>query len=165
MRTSVAAFALFRRPAPAGRVEYLAQWNPGWHAFHFIGGHKRDSESFRECCAREVSEELGLAEGRDFRIAPERRNHLRYIHWSERAKADTAYTVELFDAELLAPAAAAVEADANNRWLTESDIRAGCCRDGRAVSPTMLRILSLAGLTPDEFGLFVCYPPEDDIGG
>jgi hypothetical protein len=40
-----------------------------------------------------------------------------------------------------------VERDANNRWLSESDIRAGRCRDGKAVSPTMLRILSLAGLT------------------
>jgi tetratricopeptide (TPR) repeat protein len=165
MRTSVSALALFRRSAPAGRVEYLAQWNEGWHAFHFIGGHKRDSESFCDCCVREVSEELGLLEGRDFRIASERRNHLRYIHWSERAQTDTAYTVELFDAELLPPAAASVESDANNRWLTESDIRAGRCRDGRAVSPTMLRILSLAGLTPDEFDLFVSYAHSDDGDG
>lgn len=59
-----------------------------------------------------------------------------------------AYTVELFDAELLFHAAVTVGADANNRWLTESDIRAGRCRDGRAVSATMLRILSLAGLPP-----------------
>ncbi|HEY7422973.1 MAG TPA: NUDIX domain-containing protein [Gemmataceae bacterium] len=151
MRTSVAAFALFRRAASAGRVEYLAQWNDGWHAFHFVGGHKRDNESFRDCCVREVAEELGLVEERDFRIAAQRRSHLRYIHWSERVKADTAYTIELFDVELLSSAAAAVESGANNRWLTESDIRAGRCRDGRAVSATMLRILSLAGLTSDEF--------------
>jgi 8-oxo-dGTP pyrophosphatase MutT (NUDIX family) len=150
MRTSVAAFALFRRAAPAGRVEYLAQWNEGWHAFHFVGGHKRDNESFRDCCVREVSEELGLVEGRDVRVAPERRCHLRYVHWSERAQADTAYTVELFDAELLSPAAASVECDANNRWLTESDVRAGRCRDGRTVSATILRILTLAGLIPDQ---------------
>jgi hypothetical protein len=160
MRTSVAAFALFRRAALAGRVEYLAQWNEGWHAFHFIGGHKRDNESFRDCCIREVSEELGLVEGRDFRVAFERRSLLRYIHWSERAQTDTAYTVELFDAELLSSAAASVEAGANNRWLTESDIRAGRCRDGRAVSPTMLRILSLAGLIPEEINGAFRLPPE-----
>jgi hypothetical protein len=150
MRTSVAAFALFRRADPDGRVEYLAQWNDGWHAFHFVGGHKRDSESFRVCCARDVAEELGLVEGRDFRIAPERRCQLRYIHWSERARANTAYTVELFDSELLSPSVASVEADANNRWLIESDIRTGHCRDGKAVSPTMPRILSLAGLMSDK---------------
>ncbi len=149
MRTSLAALALLRRAAANGRVEYLGQWNEGWHAFHFVGGHKRDSESFRDCCVREVSEELGLTDGQGFRVAAERRSHLRYIHWSERAKADTAYTVELFDAELLGAAAQAVESDPNNRWLTEGDIRAGRCGDGRAVSPTMLRILSLAGLTPD----------------
>jgi 8-oxo-dGTP pyrophosphatase MutT (NUDIX family) len=160
MRTSVAAFALFRRAAPTGRVEYLAQWNDGWHAFHFVGGHKLDDESFRDCCVREVAEELGLIEGRDFRVAPERRSHLRYIYWSERAQTDTAYTVELFDAELLSPAVASVESDANNRWLTESDIRAGRCRDGKAVSATMLRILSLAGLMPDEFDSACHIPPE-----
>jgi ADP-ribose pyrophosphatase YjhB (NUDIX family) len=148
MRTSVAAFPLFRRAASAGGIEYLAQWNDAWQAFHFVGGHKRDGESFRDCCVREVGEELGLAEGRDFRIAAERRCQLRYVEWSKRAGVDTAYTVELFDAELLGEAAGAVEAGGDNRWLTESDIRAGRCRDGRAVSPTMLRILSLAGLTP-----------------
>jgi 8-oxo-dGTP pyrophosphatase MutT (NUDIX family) len=157
MRTSVAAFALFRRAAASRHVEYLAQWNEAWHAFHFVGGHKRDDESFRDCCVREVAEELGLVEGRDFRLAPERRCHLRYIHRSESARADTAYTVELFDAELLSPA---VEADPNNRWLTESDIRAGRCRDGRAVSPTMLRILSLAGLTADKSDSAFRLPPE-----
>jgi hypothetical protein len=150
MRTSVAAFALFRRASLAGFVEYLAQWNEGWHAFHLVGGHKRENESFRDCCVREVFEELGLVEGRDVRVAPERRCHLRYVHWSERAQADTDYTVELFDAELLSPAAASVECDANNRWLTESAVRAGRCRDGRAVSATMLRILTLAGLIPDQ---------------
>jgi tetratricopeptide (TPR) repeat protein len=165
MRTSVAAFALFRRAAPAGRVEYLARWNEGWNAFHFVGGHKRDGESFRDCCVREVGEELRLAEVRDFRVAAERRHRLCYVHFSERAGAETDYTVELFDAELLPEAARAVEADADNRWLSEADVRTGRCRDGRPVSATMLRILSLAGLTPDEFDLFVSYAHADDADG
>ncbi len=151
MRTSVAAFALIRRAVAAGCVEYLARWNEGWKAFHFVGGHKHDGESFRACCVRETAEELGLVESRDFRLAAERRNHLRYVHFSERAKVETDYTVELFDVELLGDARSAVEASPDNRWLTESEIRTGRCRDGRAVSPTMLRILSLAGLTLDEF--------------
>lgn len=150
MRTSIAAFALFRRTTPGGRTEYLTQWNERWNAFHFVGGHKHDDESFRECCTREVNEELGLVEGRDFRLAPERRAHLNYKHWSERARADTDYTVELFDAELLGTSAAVVEADSSNRWVAESDIRAGHCRDGKNVSPTMLRILSLAGLMRED---------------
>ena len=123
MRSSVAAFALIRRTAAAGRVEYLAQWNDGWNAFHFVGGHKRDSESFRACCVRETAEELDLVEGRDFRVAAERFNRLRYVHFSEQAKAETDYTIELFDAELLGEATAAVEANPANRWLTESEQR------------------------------------------
>src|SRR5206468_11511184 len=111
------------------------------------------------------AEELDLVEGRDFRVAAERFNRLRYVHFSEQAKAETDYTIELFDAELLGEATAAVEVNPNNRWLTESDLRTGRCRDGRAVSPTMLRILSLAGLTPDEFDLFVSYAHKDDADG
>src|SRR5438874_7206860 len=101
MRTSVAALALFRRAAPSGCVEYLAQWNDAWSAFHFIGGHKRVDESFRHCCVREVVADLDLVEERDFRIALERRQHLRYIHSSGNAGVETGYTFELFDAELL----------------------------------------------------------------
>src|SRR5206468_741498 len=112
----------------------------------FVGGHKHDDESFRDCCVREVAEELGLVEGQGFRVAAERHSRLRYVHWSESAKAETDYTVELFDAELLGNAARQVEADPDNCWLSEADIRVGRCRDGRAVSPTMLRILALAGL-------------------
>src|SRR5437899_12918791 len=89
MRTSLAAFALFRCAAPGGRVEYLAQWNDAWNAFHFVGGHKEDDESFRACCVREVIEELGIVEGRDFRVAGERRNHLRYVHFSASAGVET----------------------------------------------------------------------------
>jgi len=165
MRTSVAAFALFRRAAPAGHVEYLVQWNSGWNAFHFIGGHKHDGESFRDCCVREVTEELGLIEGQGFRVAAERHSRLRYVHWSESAKAETDYTIELFDAELLGDAARQVETDSDNRWVKEADIRAGHCRDGRAVSPTMLRILALAGLMSDTFDLFGGSSHKDDATG
>lgn len=71
----------------------------------------------------------------------------------------------MFDAELLGDAAQVVAADPANRWLTEADIRARRCRDGRAVSDTMFRILTLAGLTPGEFDLFVSYTHKDDHDG
>lgn len=150
MRTSVAAFALFRRAA-AGAVEYLTQWNDRWHAFHLVGGHKHDGESFRACCVREVTEELHLEEGRGFRVAAEPLTHLEYVAFSQGAAEETAYTVELFDAELLGEAARTVTADPANRWVSEADVRARRCRDGRPVSETMFRLLTLAGLTPGEF--------------
>jgi 8-oxo-dGTP pyrophosphatase MutT (NUDIX family) len=149
MRSSVAAFALFRRAAPGGEVEYLTQWNEAWNAYHLVGGHKED-ESFRDCCVREIVEELGMTEGHDFTVAAKPQSRLHYIHWSERARTETDYTVELFEAELLGDASRTVSADPSNRWLSESDIRAGRCHDGRAVSPTMIRILSLAGLMPSD---------------
>jgi 8-oxo-dGTP pyrophosphatase MutT (NUDIX family) len=147
MRTSVAAVALFRRAAAEGGVEYLAQWNDTWGAFNFVAGHRED-ESFHDCCVREIGEELNLVEGRDFRLAAEPVACLRYAAWSESAKAETDYTFALFDADLLGEAAAVVEREPNNRWLGERDIRDGRCGDGRPVSPTMLRILSLAGMMP-----------------
>src|SRR5271166_4722758 len=110
MRTSVASLALVRRATPAGAVEYLAQWNANWSAFHFVGGHKLPEESFRACCVRETEEELRLAEGRQFRVAAEPRAHLEYVAFSRGSAVETAYTVELFDTELLGDAAQVVAA-------------------------------------------------------
>jgi tetratricopeptide (TPR) repeat protein/8-oxo-dGTP pyrophosphatase MutT (NUDIX family) len=165
MRTSVASIALFRRPGSGGAAQYLAQWNERWNSFHFVGGHRESGESFRTCCIREIAEELGLQEGRDIRIADEPAAHLEYVAYSANAGAETAYTMELFDAELLGDTAGRVEADLANRWLSEADIRARRCRDGRAVSETMFRLLTLAGLTPGEFDLFVSYAHRDDHDG
>jgi hypothetical protein len=65
MRTSLAAFALFRRATPGGRIEYLAQWNERWHAFHFIGGHQPPSpiggngpDRFAHMTPEEILEEI-----------------------------------------------------------------------------------------------------------
>ena len=44
---------------------------------------------------------IGTYRGTRFPYRVRAAQHLRYIHWSERAQTDTAYTVELFDAELL----------------------------------------------------------------
>jgi tetratricopeptide (TPR) repeat protein len=154
-----------RRASPGGEAEYLAQWNERWQAFHFVGGHKRPGESFRNCCVRETEEELHLTAVRQFRVAAEPLAHLAYVAFSHGAGAETAYTIELFDVELLQDTAALVAADPANRWLSEADIRARRCRDGRTVSDTMLRVLALAGLTPGEFDLFVSYAHKDDAGG
>ena len=62
MRQSIAAFAVIRRDE-RGQTLWLAQWNPKWGAYHFVGGHKRPEETFRECLVREIGEELHLCEG------------------------------------------------------------------------------------------------------
>ena len=146
MRTSVGAFALIRRRGAGGADEWLTNWNDGWKALNLVGGHKDEGESFRDCCAREVAEELGLVAGADFRVAPEREVRLDYVADSLRTGEKTAYTLEVFLVDLLTDAARAhVEADPANAWLGEREVRALRAADGRAVSPTVERVLVRAG--------------------
>lgn len=143
-RRSIGAAALIRRPGRSGS-EWLTQWNPKWGAYHLVGGHKRDSETFRECCRREVMEELGLEDG-EFALADEALAHLEYEALSRSAGEVTDYVVELFELELTAEAAERVEGAVENRWLSEQEIVARRCVDGRPVSETTERLLRMVGL-------------------
>ena len=144
MRTSIGAFALIRRRAVGGAEEWLSNWNDGWKALNLVGGHKEDGESFRDCCAREVAEELGLTAGVDFRIAPEPEIRLDYIADSRRTGEKTAYTIELFAVDLLTDAARTrIDVDPTCRWLSEREVRALRAADGRAVSATVLYVLDM----------------------
>ena len=151
MRVSIGAFALIRRRAPGGADEWLCNWNAGWNALNLVGGHKRPDESFRDCCQREVAEELELVPGSDFRVAPEREDHLEYIADSRRTGEKTAYTLEVFLVDLLTDAARArVESNPQCCWLSEREIRALRAADGRAVSPTVERVLVHARQQPSQ---------------
>ena len=48
---------------------------------------------------------------------------------------------ELFDVDLREPARAKLDAEPAVRWLSETEIRAGCCTDGKPISQTMRLIL------------------------
>ncbi len=144
MRQSIAAFALFHRESE-GRALWLAQWNERWEAFHLVGGHKRPTESFRECAIREVSEELRLAEDKEFVVADQPVAHLEYSAWSRSANEQTGYIMELFEARLVGREAdRIVNSLPSNRWLSESEILAKKSNDGLAVSETMERLLAEA---------------------
>lgn len=147
MRRSIASLALLARRR-ADETEYLAQWNADWSAFHFIGGHKLDDESFRECLVREIGEELGLSpEG--FSIGADPTAHLEFVAISRRAGAETDYTIELFEVELhAAPVSDEIERRPENAWLSQSEIAAGATRDGRAISPTMPLVLGKTARLP-----------------
>lgn len=148
MRTSVAAVALIRRECE-GRTLWLAQWNPHWHHYHFVGGHRLAGESFRRCLIREVAEELGLCEGADY-VAVGPVAHLQYTAWSRSAKAETAYTIELFEVRLAGEAARRkVDANPSNRWLAEAEMSNRRCEDGQQVSETMALLLRKAGIWPE----------------
>jgi 8-oxo-dGTP pyrophosphatase MutT (NUDIX family) len=145
MRRSEAAVALIRRQQD-GQTCWLAQWNAKWQRFHFISGHRRPDETFRACLVREVAEELGLQESRDYVIAAGPPMPLEFTAWSESAQTETAYHMELFEVELTGvEARRTVDADPQNRWLSEPEIRAERGHDGRPISPTMARVLDAVG--------------------
>jgi 8-oxo-dGTP pyrophosphatase MutT (NUDIX family) len=139
-RKSVAAFALIRREEQ-GRALYLAQWNLNWRALNLVGGHKRPDESFHECLIREISEELGLTFGDDYRILDQPPLRLEYDAFSDSAWEETSYVIEVFPVVLAEGAMAKVEANPDNRWVTEQEMLGGRCNDSTRVSPTMTRIL------------------------
>jgi 8-oxo-dGTP pyrophosphatase MutT (NUDIX family) len=143
MRQSIASVALIRRQQD-NQTLWLAQWNPRWQKYHFVSGHKRPDETFRECMGREIGEELGLSEDIDFQLPAAPLAHLEYTAWSDSAGAETAYTMELFEVDLIGSAAREkVEINPENRWLTEEDIRSESCKDGKPVSATMTLLLSM----------------------
>jgi len=101
--------------------------------FHFVGGHKYPDESFRECVAREINEELGLAAD-EFVVAKNPLKQVSYIAWPKNAQEDTPYTMELFEVELCTVADSRVNSHPKNRWITASEIRRQQCDDDSAVS-------------------------------
>ncbi len=141
-RRSVAAVALIRR-THEGRTCYLAQWNPKWMALHFVSGHKRPEETFRECIIREISEELRLTPGTDVFFAGAPGAVLEFAAWSKSAGVETLYEMAVFQVQLSGGSAMAkVAANPDNRWVTEGEILLGQCADGTRISPTMARILT-----------------------
>ena len=71
---------------------------------------------------------------------------IRYLDECQPALGDRSpagYTTELFEVRLHSGAARAkVDADADNRWLSEPEITAGQCTDGKPISATMKLLLS-----------------------
>jgi 8-oxo-dGTP pyrophosphatase MutT (NUDIX family) len=145
MRRSEAALAVIRRPFEGGS-RWLAIWNVKWDAFHFVGGHRRPDEAFNDCLVREIFEELALRDGIDCHVEPTPMAHLVYTAWSNHARADTDYSMELFDVTLEEQAEPSLRANPAVRWLTDDEIRFERCRDGRPVSPTMGFLIAKAGL-------------------
>jgi 8-oxo-dGTP pyrophosphatase MutT (NUDIX family) len=144
MRRSEGAWALIQR-GDRGSTRILTRWNSRWQALHLVGGHRRPGESFRACLLREVGEELGLAT-EDFTAADQPLARLEYTAWSEGAREETEYLLEIFVVELTRAAVDHVSANPANAWLSTEEAYAGLATDGRRVSPTLPRAL---GQLPD----------------
>ena len=167
MRVSEAGLALIRRVGADGSAEYLTQWSARWARFSLVGGHVEPGESFRECCVREVAEELELVAGVGFRVAPEAVGPVcEYRAVSGSAGVETLYRVQLFATELLTlEAHAKVNADPANRWLTEPEIRRHLTSaDRRPVAAQVETVFVKSGVIPkdEEYDLFISYAHADD---
>jgi 8-oxo-dGTP pyrophosphatase MutT (NUDIX family) len=146
LRQSLASVAAITR-VEAGETRWLVQWNEGWDGYFLVGGHKRQDETFFGCIVREIGEELGLPDAKDFNVPPEPRCCLQFIGYSDRLRQPTAYMIEVFDVSIDGKAAQArIDDNPANRWVSEDEIRAGRAEDGRTISPTMEKVLTTARL-------------------
>jgi ADP-ribose pyrophosphatase YjhB (NUDIX family) len=146
MRRSIAALALFGRVSLEGERRWLTQWNVHWQALSLVGGHLQVSESFLDCCIREIAEELGLVAERDYRIDPEP-IRLEYIAESLSTGEVTQYDMALFEINHLnEDSMANIDANPDNAWISEREIRSKRADNGRIVSDTVERLLLMANL-------------------
>ena len=86
-----------------------------------------------------------LAVTRQLHVAEKPRRKILFDAWSQSAGAETHYDFEIFDVDMDTLTTEAIQLNPANIWLTEAEIRAGQSADGRAVSPTVLRMLSALG--------------------
>lgn len=139
MRISEASLALITRVNAQGETEYLTQWNEKWHAYSLIGGHREEGESFRECCIREVEEELGLTRDVDFILTDSPINpSLRFTGFSRSAQVDTMFVFELFEAMLCCSIGRLNDC----HWVQFAEAKSGIAPDGRAIADQVFRTIS-----------------------
>lgn len=145
MRVSEAALALITRIGPGGVKSYLTQWNQKWQAYSLIGGHRRLDESFRDCCIREVEEELGLQRDIDFYVALEPITpQCEYCAFSQSARVMTQYRIELFPTQINSSRCIEkLSTIPGNRWVTEPEARNKLTNDDQPVAVQVMTILTL----------------------
>ncbi|WP_339743732.1 NUDIX domain-containing protein [uncultured Rubinisphaera sp.] len=143
MRESIGAIVFYERRTARGQ-EYLAQWNAGWKAFHFVGGHQRAEETSLNCAIRESNEELELAADQ-FQIDPIPIGRLKYQSFSQRAQMETAYQTTLFSGHLPQKSQQLIERNSQNVWVTPTEIQQGRTKTGQAISPTSALLLQKTG--------------------
>jgi 8-oxo-dGTP pyrophosphatase MutT (NUDIX family) len=140
MRESEAAVAIIRS-GEACQPAWLARWNDRWQAYHFVAGHRRSDETFRQCLIRELGEELRLAETTDYQAPRQPITTVEFVGFSERAQVETRYKMLPFHVELTETARSVVGNQSEVRWLSLSEIIKGQSNDGQRVSPTMRRLI------------------------
>ena len=140
MRLSRAGLALIRN-----RNRILLQWNENWQAFSLIGGHVEAGESFRECCIREIAEELALVPRVDFQVSAKPfRPTQSYVAFSRSSGQMTRYEVSLFQTTFARENLLhKVSEDDINLWASEFEIRNRLTFSKQPVAAQVSKVLEL----------------------
>jgi 8-oxo-dGTP pyrophosphatase MutT (NUDIX family) len=133
MRKSQAALAIIEQ-----QDAWLVQWNSNWQAYSLIGGHVEAGESFRECCIREITEELECAPA-DVEVAFESYADLHFCECSKAARVETEYQWELFRASICDHLRSNLPNDC--KWVTPAQIKNGLANDGKPIAAQVGRVL------------------------
>ena len=84
--------------------KYLLQWNSNWGMFNLIGGkidnHKGDRDSFARAIQRELNEELGIRNPKDYRIVHEFKP-VKKRQFSRREYVFKDYEFRIFQIEMM----------------------------------------------------------------
>lgn len=130
-RQSEAALAWITRVTDSQETEYLTQWNKSWKAYSLIGGHVEDGESFRECCIREIEEELHCTSV-DYQVEPHPCATLRFSGFSKAAREETDYHWQVF---ITHPSSGLLDRLPKDCvWVQAKHIQAGRASDGQPIA-------------------------------
>lgn len=146
MRTSRAALALITRLDASKQTQYLTEWSDSWHAYSLIGGHVEPGETFRQCCHREICEELEC-DPKDFKLQSSPLKGLRFQEFSKAAGVDTHYHWEIFTAtpnkELLS------RLPKSCQWVYAGEVFAGKTTAGQPIAAQVRRVLTALDIIHD----------------
>jgi 8-oxo-dGTP pyrophosphatase MutT (NUDIX family) len=118
--------------------QVLVQWNKNWNAYSLIGGHVEAGESFRECCQREITEELECS-AEHCQVSQSPQAVLRFREFSSSAHDETEYEWQIFPTEL--DESVLQNLPANCAWVTPSQIERGYAGDGKPIARQLIRVL------------------------
>ena len=116
--------------------------------YSLVGGHVEPGESFRDCCIREIMEELELTPDADFRVAESPIvPTCEYTAVSGSAGVPTLYSADIYAVHILnIEASMKIDANQVNRWLNAGEIAKLSTSDGRLISDQVRTLFTMCGV-------------------